>query len=395
MARFDGSKHLALAVLALSAFCYVTTELLPVGLLTLIAPDLHRTPAQTGLLVTGYAVVVVVASVPLTRLTQRVPRRPLLAGTLAVFAAATLLSAVAPSYPVLLVARLLTALTQALFWSVVAPAAVALFPPEARGRVVARLSFGAALAPVLGVPAQTWIGQQAGWRVAFAVMAAVNLGACLAVTALVPSGRGAPGAAAAAPEADRRRYAMLVVAAALGITGFFTLYTYITPFLLDVSGFAPGSLGPLLLVGGVSGMLGVICVGPVLDRYPWAAVTAPLGLVAVALLGLSVLGPVKPAAVALVALPSLAYAALATAIQNRTLRVAPGSADLASAGTSSAFNAGIAGGSLLGSVLIDTRGLPSAALTGGLLVTAALLVMLGEPWLVRRTTRPVPAADCG
>src|SRR4051794_32315363 len=132
-ARPERRANWALAALAVAAFTYVTTEVLPIGLLTVIAGDLHRSVSGTGLLVTGYATVVVLASLPLTRLTRRVPRRTLLTVTLGVFVAGTLLSAVAPTYPVLLGGRLLIALTQALFWSVAATTATAMFPPEVRG----------------------------------------------------------------------------------------------------------------------------------------------------------------------------------------------------------------------------------------------------------------------
>jgi predicted MFS family arabinose efflux permease len=110
----------AVVVLSFAAFAFVTTELLPIGLLTLIAPDLERSRSEIGLLVTGYAAVVFLASVPLTALTQRIPRRRLLGATMVVFTAATAASALAGSYWQLAGARLLTALTQALFWSVVA-----------------------------------------------------------------------------------------------------------------------------------------------------------------------------------------------------------------------------------------------------------------------------------
>jgi len=144
---------LALAALSVATFCYVTVEVLPIGLLTVIAADLHKSRSQTGLLVTGYAVVVIIASIPLARVTQRVPRRLVLGVTLGVLVLATLASAAAHSYSVLLAARLVTALTQAMFWSVVASTATGMFPAAVHGRVVSRLSMGNSLAPVLGVPA--------------------------------------------------------------------------------------------------------------------------------------------------------------------------------------------------------------------------------------------------
>ncbi|GFJ86066.1 MFS transporter [Phytohabitans houttuyneae] len=259
----------ALVALSVAAFTFVTTEVLPIGLLTVMADDLDRSDTQIGLLVTGYAAVVVVASIPLTRFTVHIPRRQLITAALAVFVAATLVTAVAQTYWVLLAARLATALTQALFWSVVASTATGLFPPDVRGRAVARLAVGASLSPVVGVPVGTWIGQQAGWRVAFVVMAGVGLATCVAVAVLVPTIPPAEGGAARGTAPDARRYAILVVACAVGVAGFLTAYTYVTPFLLDVSGFAPAALGPLLLVIGLAGVAGTLIVGRFLDRSPW------------------------------------------------------------------------------------------------------------------------------
>src|SRR5262249_32404984 len=140
-----------LVVLSLTAFAFITTELLPIGVLTLIAPDLHRSRSQVGLLVSGYAVVVVLASIPLTRLTQRIPRRGLLGVTMVIYAVANTVAAVASTYVVLAGARLVTALAQALFWSVASATVTGPFAVAVRGRIVALFSTGAALAPVFGV----------------------------------------------------------------------------------------------------------------------------------------------------------------------------------------------------------------------------------------------------
>jgi DHA1 family L-arabinose/isopropyl-beta-D-thiogalactopyranoside export protein-like MFS transporter/DHA1 family inner membrane transport protein len=374
----------ALAALAVAAFCFVTTEVLPIGLLTTIAGDLHRSRSQVGLLVTGYAAVVMLAALPLTRLTHRVPRRWLLGATLGLFAVATVASALAPSYPILLAARMLIALTQAVFWSVVNSAATGLFPVAVRGRVVARLGIGNALAPVLGVPAGTWLGQQVGWRWAFVVMGGIGLVVCLAVLVLMPTIAPKEAGAARGVAPDARRYAVLLLGTTLGVTGFLTAFTYITPYLLDVTGFGAPSLGPLLFASGFAGLAGTVIVGRLVDPHPRLALIAPLALVASGLLGLYALGTVKLPAIALLAVTGLAYSALVVAVGSRTLQVAPGSTDLAGAGTNSAFNIGIAAGSLLGGALIGSTGTRSIALVGGLLAGSALAVLAAEPVLTRR-----------
>ncbi|MEV5741583.1 MFS transporter [Microbispora rosea] len=376
----------ALVALAVGAFTYVTAEVLPIGLLTVMAADLDRSPSETGLLVTGYAAVVVLASLPLTRLTQRVPRRRLLTVTLGVFVAGMLLTAVAPNYPTLLAARLLVAATQALFWSVATPAAAAMFPPEIRGRAIARMSIGSSLGPVLGVPVGTWLGQQVGWRTAFALAAAVGLITCVTVATLMPgrrqtdagSGGHEPGRGATP---DARRYALLIVATVIGVGGYLTAYTYVTPFLLDFSGFAPSALSPLLLASGISGVAGTIVVGRLLDSRPRAALVGPLALITCALLALYVFGAVHAVAVVAICVTGMSFSALAAAIASRALQVAPGSTDIASAGSGSAFNVGIAGGSLLGGALIDHSGVRSVTVAGAVLTAAALAALLCERWV--------------
>ncbi|WP_182899887.1 MFS transporter [Microbispora sp. H10830] len=371
----------ALVALAVGAFTYVTAEVLPIGLLTVMAADLDRSPSETGLLVTGYAAVVVLASLPLTRLTQRVPRRRLLTVTLGVFVAGMLLTAVAPNYPVLLGGRLLVAATQALFWSVATPAAAAMFPPEIRGRAIARMSIGSSLGPVLGVPAGTWLGQQVGWRTAFALAAAVGLVTCVTVATLMPrvgSDGHEPGRGATP---DARRYALLIVATVIGVGGYLTAYTYITPFLLDFGGFAPAALSPLLLASGIAGVAGTVVVGRLLDNRPRTALVGPLALITCALLAMYVFGALHPVAVVALCVTGMSFSALAAAIASRALQVAPGSTDIASAGSGSAFNVGIAGGSLLGGALIDHAGVRSVTVAGALLTAAALAALLCERWV--------------
>ncbi|TDO45402.1 DHA1 family L-arabinose/isopropyl-beta-D-thiogalactopyranoside export protein-like MFS transporter/DHA1 family inner membrane transport protein [Kribbella sp. VKM Ac-2527] len=377
--------HAALVMLGVGTFSYVTIEVLPIGLLTVMAADLDRSRSDIGLLVTGYAVVVVLASIPLARLTLGLPRRPVLGTTLGLMAVGAAGAALAPTYEVLLIARLFTALSHALFWSIIFPIAAGLVPSAVRGRVVAKISVGSALAPVIGIPLGTWLGEQAGWRIPFALMAVLGTATCLSIASLLPrvdarestSGRGS------AP--DVRRYAVLVVSTALGVAGFLTFNTYVTPFLLDISGFTSGALGPILLASGLGGLTGTLLVSRILDRNPWAAVALPLALIGAALLGLYTLGHRQVPTVLLIATAGMAFSALAVAVLSRTLQVAPGSTDLASAGTSSAFNIGIAAGAFIGGGLLDSTGVRSVALVGGLLAILALVAITAdEPVLARR-----------
>jgi MFS transporter, DHA1 family, inner membrane transport protein len=382
----------ALLALAVSTFVYVTAETLPIGLLLPISADLGVSPSAAGLLVTWYGLVVVVASLPLTQLTRRVPRRPLLSGLLAVFVLATWVSAAASSYRMLLGARVVTALSQALFWAVVVPTAAGLFPPRRRGRVVAVVLGGGSLAAVLGLPLGTWLGQQAGWRAAFLALSGIALAAMVAIAVWLPAGAPGRGHAARGTAPDGRRYLTLMVMTVLAATGTFAAFTYITPFLTEVSRFPAAATGPLLLVRGVAGIVGVAAGGALVDRRPWAAMIAPVAAQAAALLGLYVVGGTPVVAVALVALSGLSFGALTTALASRVLQVAPGSADLAAAGASTAVNVGITAGALVGSMLLPGFGVRGTALAGGLLSLAALAVVLGEPLVAAGGREPAAAA---
>src|SRR4051794_2630107 len=362
---------IALLGLAVSTFVFVTSETLPIGLLSPIADDLGATPAAVGLLVTGYGLVVVVTSIPLTRWTRRVPRRRLLTVLLGVFVLATTASALVDAYPVLLATRLVGALSQALFWSIVVPTAATLVPALVRGRALSILFAGSSLAAVVGVPVGAWLGQLAGWRSAFLALAALGLVPLLVVAALLPDvpRDGRPSGHGSAP--DRGRYLALLAAIALAVTGAFTAFTYVGPFLAEVAGFPPEATGPLLLARGIAGVLGVLAVGLLVDRHPWLMMPAVVGLQVLALAVQYALGMVPAVAAVAVATAGLAIAALSAALGTRLLVVAPGGSDMASAGTSTAFNVGITAGALLGGLLLPL-GVRSTALAGALLSLAAL-----------------------
>ena len=369
---------MALAALMLAAFSYLTVETLPVGLLPAIAGDLSVSLSAVGLLVTGYGLTVAVASLPLTHLLRRVPRRHLLSGLLTVFVAATGVSVLRPSYTTLLAGRVATALSQAVFWSIAAPAAAALFSPHLRGRVIAALFGGASLALVLGVPAATWLGQQAGWRAAFLAVGGLGLLSLVGIAAFVPTTRPEEGHAATGSSPDAARYWIIIVATAVAITGVFAAYTYIAPFLTQVSGFSPQAITPLLLTFGVAGLGGVTVAGVLVDRFPRAAVLGPVALLTVTLLALYLLGTNQVATVALVALWGFALPQVPSTFQARVLQIAPGSTDLASAVFSAVFNLGIAAGALTGGLLLSHTGVRSAYLIGAGLTGVALAVLLSK-----------------
>ena len=367
-----------LAALGGAAFCFVTGENLPVGLLPQLSAGLGVSISAIGLLVTIYAVVVVAVSAPLTHLTRHVPRRPLLSGLLATFVLATLAASAAPSYGLLVVARVVIALAQAIFWSIVAVVAVGLVPPRFRGRAVAGVFAGSSIALILGVPAGTWIGQQAGWRLPFAVLSGAGLLDLAALAVLLPSTRAAEGYAAAGTHPDARSYRLVLLTTALCVSGSLTAYTYVTAFLTRVSGLPLGAVAPVLLLTGVADAVGVGVNGFLLDRHPAVARVGPLVLLTGALFALFAFGTCGAATVVLQACAGIGLSGEAIALQSHVLVVAPRRTDIASAWYSASFNVGLAGGPVIGGLVLSTLGLRCTPLVGGVLALLGLTTMLVE-----------------
>lgn len=377
----------ATGALAAAAFCYVVGDTMPVGLLAVMSGSLHSSLAATGLLVTVYALVVVVASAPLTHLTRRIPRRFLLSGLLGVFVTGTLASAAAPGYGWLMAVRVVTALSQAVFWSIVVVEAASLFPADARGRAVTIVSLGAPLAILLGVPAGTWVGQHAGWRVSFVAVACVGLAVAAAVIVLVPARRPSESHAARGTDPDALGYGLLVTATFVTVAGVFTAYTYVSAFLTKVSGLPEADVPLVLLLAGIASVAGLVCSGLLLSRHPRAAVAASAGILAASMLGLYAVGTVGPVAAALQAAESFGVTGFGLSMQARVFIVAPCGTDIASAGFSSAYNLGIAAGPVIGGSVLSGPGLRSTALVGGLLAGTAMAVVASQPLISAATRR--------
>ncbi|MGW6208981.1 MFS transporter [Streptomyces sp. NPDC055089] len=360
----------------LAAFTFNTAENLPIGLLELISESLRVSLSAVGLLVTGYGVTVAVSSVPLAHAVRALPRRHVLTGLLAALVVSSLVAALANSYWLLLAARLLTALAQALFWAVMGPAAVGLFSPAVRGRVVGALSIAGSLALVLGVPAGTWLGRQSGWQVPVALLAGLGLVSLVTIAALLPTSRPEEEHAAYGTRPDARRFATVLAAVALSATGAFTGYTYVVRFLGGVSGFSPSAVSALLVAFGVACLVGVSITGALLDRFPRESLTAAVATQAVGMLGLYAAGDRPVVAVVFLVLMGSALGPVFMTTQNAMLHCAPGRTDMALAANSGSYNAGIAAGAALGGLILPLAGVRGTFLAGGLLTVGAWVVLV-------------------
>lgn len=372
-----------LLALFTAAFTAVLTELLPAGLLPAMSRSLDVPEGRIGLLVTGYAVASFLAAIPLTAALRALPRRTVLLAALAVLAVANAVTALSASYPLTFAMRLLAGAAGGTLWAMLAGYGARLAPPRLRGRAIAVVLAGITVALCAGVPAATALGSLVGWRAAFAGLTVVAAVLLLWVRFGVPD---LPGTRKAERMPLSRVATTAGVPAVLCVTLFLllghqTLYTYLVPFAAH-HGF--GAAGPLLFVFGCGTLAGVWAAGLIADRFLRAGLVGALGAVAGSLAALGATGQVPAALVAAVAVWGAAFGAAPTLIQTALVAVSgPRDAEVATALQTTVYNAGIAGGSSAGALLLERAGPGALPWQAAGLVAVALLV---GPVVGRRLT---------
>jgi predicted MFS family arabinose efflux permease len=357
-----------------------------------MASDYHVSLSQVGLLVTIFAATVVVATTPLSILTRNYSRKVIVVIVLIVIALAALLAALAPTYGLLVVARILGGLAHGLFWAVVGAYAAHLVPKHQLGRAVAITSSGATAAFVLGVPVGTAIGHALGWRLAFVFMAGLILILCVLVVRFLPAVdhrvRLTTGEIPLPLRRDRSIPAVAILCAVivLLLIAQNIFYTYIAPWLISVGGFGAGGVPGLLLLYGGAGAVGLVLAGVVADRFPRRGLIIAFVFVAVSVLALWLFGAGKPVAIAAVVVWGASFGGGPAMIQTRMLRVASARIrETAAALQTTAFNVGIGGGALVGGLLLDQLGLRILPLADVLItVVGVAFIVASDFWLTRR-----------
>jgi len=365
----------AVLVVATGIFTVVTSEMLPVGLLTPMGAALHVSEGAAGQTLTTTGIVAAIAAPLVVPALGRLDRRTALAALAGLLAAANLLAAWSPTFAVMIVARVLVGIAMGGIWSLAAGLAVRLVPPGSVGRATATIFSGIAVASVLGVPAGTFLEALVGWRAAFVVVGALAAAVALAMAVLLPRlpAERAAGLSGVTALLRSPRVVTGLVVVALLVVGHFGAYTYVRP-VLEGRGIDPPLIGTLLLVYGVAGVLGNFVAGSAAVRSVRRTVLVLAGLLvgAVVLLALAPSAPL--AAVALVVW-GLGYGGVSVTAQTWMMVAAPDDRETASSLFAGVFNGAIALGAAGGGLVVDGFG-PAAVLAwGAVLVLGALVAM--------------------
>lgn len=399
---------LALLALAIGAFGIGTTEFVIMGVLPEVAGDFGVSIPTAGWLVTGYALGVLVGAPLLTVLGTKVSRKKMLMLLMGLFVVGNIVSALAPVFGVMLIGRVIASLAHGAFFGIGSVVAADLVAPHKKAGAISLMFMGLTVANVVGVPLGTYIGQSAGWRVTFVIVAALGVVGLLGVAKLVPEA-GRPQGVRVRTEFAAFRNVQVWLAMAmtvLGYGGVFAAITYITPMMTDVAGYSAGAVTWLLVLFGIGMFAGNLIGGRFADRALMPMLFVSLGALAVALAVFTATAHNKVlAAITLMLIGALGFSTVPP-LQKRVLDQASAAPTLASAANIGAFNLGNALAAWLGGMTISAGlGYTAPNWVGALLSGSALLLAVLSAVLDRRTrarnglaagsgsTSPAPAHD--
>ena len=369
-------QWVSVCALAVGAFIFNTTEYIPIALLSDIGQSFDKPATEVGMMITVYAWIVALLSLPLMLMTKNIERRKLLLMLFALFALFHALSFFSWNFNILLASRIGIALTHAVFWSITASLAVRLAPTGKTNQALGLLSTGTVLAMVLGIPLGRVVGQYFGWQLSFLLIGVCAAGVMLVLAKNLPALPSQnTGSLSSLPSLFKRRNLMLLYAmTVLIITAHFTAYSYIEPFVLQVGGFKAEQVTIVLSLYGLAGFAASYLFGK------WFAKSQRLfmlGAVAVILLSALLLLPFAsfPYAVyALVFIWGVAIVIVSLGMVSKVLAFASDATDVANSIYSGLYNVGIGGGALLGHYVTVWFGLSNIGIAGALLAAAGLAV---------------------
>lgn len=385
---------LRVVTLAIAAFIFNTTEFVPVGLLSDIAQSFHMQTAQVGIMLTIYAWVVALMSLPFMLLTSQVERRKLLICLFVLFIASHVLSFLAWNFTVLLISRIGIAFAHAIFWSITASLAIRLAPAGKRAQALSLIATGTALAMVLGIPIGRIVGQYFGWRTTFL---AIGIGALVTLVCLfkllptLPSEHS--GSLKSLPLLFRRPALMsLYLLTVIVVTAHYTAYSYIEPFVQTVAGLSANFATVLLLILGGAGIVGSVVFGKLGNRHASSLITFAIVLLVGCLLLLRSAADSETHLAILSIFWGIAIMVIGLGMQVKVLALAPDATDVAMALFSGIFNIGIGAGALVGNQVSLHWSMSAIGYVGVVPAIIALVwsVIIFRRWPVSLEEQPQP-----
>jgi len=365
-------------LLAFAGFVFNTTEFLPVALLSDIADSFHIPVEQAGLMITLYAWIVSLMSLPFMLMTAKLERRSLLIKLLIVFVASHVLSVLAWDFWVLLLSRIGIAFTHAIFWSITTSLAVRVAPKDKKAQAIGLLAMGSALAMVLGLPLGRVIGQYFGWREAFAIIAVLAFTILILFYRFLPhlESRNA-GSLRSLPLLIKRPLLLgLYALTILIISAHFTAYSYIEPFMVRIGEMSDAAATAILLIFGLSGIIASLLFNRFYQRSPTVFLLTSMGILMLSLVLLLPLSENQFSMFLLAFIWGIGISGIGLSLQVRVLQLASDATDVAMAIYSGLYNVGIGGGALLGNQVMQHFGLANIGFSGAAFAAMGLLLFI-------------------
>lgn len=368
-----------LLALAVGAFGIGTTEFSPMGLLPVIAEGVHVSIPAAGMLISAYAVGVMIGAPLMTLLLSRYSRRNALVFLMSIFTLGNVLSAVAPDYGMLMFARVVTSLNHGAFFGLGAVVAASVVPANKQASAVATMFMGLTIANIGGVPAATWLGQYIGWRMAFLGIGALGLVAMLSLFMTIPANiKGhRPDVAKELKVLVRPQVLAALLTTVLGAGAMFTLYTYIAPVLETITGATPGFVTAMLVLVGIGFSIGNYWGGRLADKSVTGTLIGFLVLLIVSMALVPWVGKIHAGAALMMIVWGAATFGVVPPLQMRVMRVASEAPGLASSVNIGAFNLGNAlGAAAGGGVITSGLGYQVVPVMGAIVAAVGLLLVL-------------------